>query len=489
MPTRQYAIADLVPVQLQEGLARLRTSLGVPGAFPEAVLADARQAARTPQLRHDDLTDVPFVTIDPPGATDLDQALHITRMPRGYIVRYAIADVAAFVHPDGPVDRESHKRGQTFYAPNHRTPLHPELLSENAASLLPGGNRPALVWELHLGKQGSLTGAHVRRAMVQSRAQLHYPGVQRSLANGTAPELVELLREVGQLRCQLEVARGGVSLPIAEQEVIAEGNHWRVDYRSPLPVEDWNAQLSLLTGMAAASMMLQGRVGILRTLAPAEENGLLRLRRTAKALNLSWPAAMSYPDFIRSLNPVGRREAAMLNAATMLFRGAGYAAFHGKAPGEHRHAALAAEYAHCTAPLRRLVDRYVGEICLALSAGTEVPEWVLAALDKLPAEMAGSTARVNKYERGIVNLVEALTLSSSIGDVFTGTVIELDDKRNVGTMQISDPAVAARVRGEGMRLGAEIRARCLTADVLTGTVEFRVEPNRATRSEAVKPVE
>ena len=44
---------------------------------------------------------------------------------------------------------------------------------------------------------------------------------------------------------------------------------WHVVFRAPLPVEDWNAQISLLTGMAAAGMMLEAGVGILRTLPPA----------------------------------------------------------------------------------------------------------------------------------------------------------------------------------------------------------------------------
>ncbi len=89
---------------------------------------------------------------------------------------------------------------------------------------------------------------------------------------------------------------------------------------------------------------------------------MARLRRVAHALRVPWPEERSYPDFIRSLDPRRAPDAAMLNASTALFRGAGYVTFQGELPDQPVHAALAGEYAHVTAPLRRLVDRYAGEI-------------------------------------------------------------------------------------------------------------------------------
>ena len=71
--------------------------------------------------------------------------------------------------------------------------------------------------------------------------------------DGTADEPLALLKEVGELRLAREAARGGVSLPLPEQEVSIEGDHWHLEYRAQLPTEQWNAQISLLTGMAAAS--------------------------------------------------------------------------------------------------------------------------------------------------------------------------------------------------------------------------------------------
>ena len=100
-------------------------------------------------------------------------------------MRYAIADVAAFVTAGGLVDAEAQRRVETLYAPDRRTPLYPPVLSEGAASLLPGQTRPALVWTLDLDRDGELTRTDVRRAVVRSREQQDYPTVQAQLDAGT----------------------------------------------------------------------------------------------------------------------------------------------------------------------------------------------------------------------------------------------------------------------------------------------------------------
>ena len=474
MPTRHLAFLDDVPAPLREGLRQLRDGLGVPDDFPDEVLTAAAQAAAQPRLPERDLTALPFLTIDPEGSVDLDQAMHLGRDGDGYLIRYAIADVAAFVRAGDPIDQEAHFRGETLYAPNQRTPLHPSALSEGAASLLPGQLRPALVWELRLDAAGALVDATVGRARVMSRTQYTYDQVQRLIDEGGAEEGLLLLREIGLLREQQERDRGGVSLGVPEQEIRVEGATWTLQYRTPLPSEGWNAQISLLTGMAAGRMMIAGGIGILRTLPPAEDAAIARLRRTAQALGISWPHKQPYPEFVRALDPAIATHAAMLNACTALFRGAGYDAFTDGAPEGAVHAAVAAPYAHVTAPLRRLVDRYAGEICVALCAGEPVPDWAAAALDELPTAMEESGRRSRKYERGIVDLVEAMVLAPRIGQDFRGVLIDVEPSRDEGKLQLSAPAVEARVRGRRLQLGAEATASLVAADLIKGVVEFRI---------------
>ena len=474
MPALHLAIRDGAPEPIRAGLARLREELEVPEDFPADVLAEAERAASAVDLPGLDRTDLALVTIDPPGSTDLDQAVFIERDGDGYVVWYAIADVGAFVTPGGAIDREAHERGVTLYAPDGRTPLHPPVLSEGAASLLPDQLRPALLWEHRLDAAGEAVSTTVVRARVRSREQLTYAGVQDAIDAGTARESLQLLREVGRKREALEATRGGVSLQIPEQEIhVTSSGGWELEFRRTLPVEGWNAQISLLTGLQAAGIMLDAKVGILRTLPPAQQYGIDKLRRVAKGLGITWPGKVNYPEFVRSLDPAQPKHLAMLNACTALFRGAGYAAFDGEVPEQPLHGAMNAAYAHGTAPLRRLVDRYVGEACLALCAGEPVPDWVRAELDALPKAMGSATQRSNKYERGILDLVEALVLADRVGETFTGTLVEWNEKDDHGEIQLAEPAVAARLTGRRPELGEKVAARLAKADVRTGEVEFR----------------
>ena len=463
--------------QMREGIAAIQQELELSASFPESVEAAAAEAAANPRLPDLDRTDIELVTIDPESARDLDQAMHIERSGDGYVVHYAIADVAAFVRPGDPVDVEANRRGETYYGADSKVPLHPTVLSEGASSLLPDQVRPALLWTIQVDDAGEGIDVQVERALVKSRAKLSYEGVQAEIDAGTASELVGLLKEVGELRLAREAARGGVSLPLPEQELVETGEgHWELEFRRMLPVESWNAQISLLTGMAAASLMVYARVGILRTLPPADPRDVKRLHRTARALGIDWPAEQLYPDFIRSLDPSRPTHAAMVVACTRLLRGAGYVTFNGELPEQAQHSALASEYAHVTAPLRRLVDRYAGEVCVALCAGTDVPDWVVSAMAELPDTMAGSGRRANQYENAVVDLCEAELLHDRVGERFAAVVVDLDEKDpRKGDITIQDPAVEAKVTGTAdLPLGEEVSVELVSADPRTRDVEFRL---------------
>nr|WP_307832835.1 RNB domain-containing ribonuclease [Streptomyces clavuligerus] len=451
---------------LTAALRALRSDLQVPGGFPDAVLAEATAAADHPRLPETDVTDLPFFTVDPPESTDLDQAMHLARHDSGYRVHYAIADIAAFVTPGGAVDTEAHRRVQTLYFPDTTVPLHPPVLSENAASLLPGRTVPALLWRIDLDAEGRTVAADVRRALVRSRARLDYETAQGLIDTSTAEKPLALLRTVGLLRQALERERGGISLQVPEQEIVEEDGGYRPAYRALRPVDGWNAQISLLTGMTAAEIMTATGTGILRTLPLAPDGAVTRLRHAAKALRINWPHHVAYADVVRSLNPRDPRHAAFLQECTGLLRGAGYTVFTGgRIPTPSVHAAVAAEYTHCTAPLRRLVDRYASELCVVACAGAGIPEWVLAALDDLPEEMAGGARRANAVERACVDLVETAVLQDRVGELFDACVIDVHERDPAaGTVHLEDPAVVGAVESDRpLPLGERVRVRLTRA--------------------------
>jgi exoribonuclease R len=464
----------------------LRRELELPDAFPPAAEREAEQAAglltRASDDARSDRTDLAFVTIDPASSRDLDQAVRLEkRAGSGYRVYYAIADVAAFVPPGGALEAETWRRGQTVYLPDGKVPLHPETLSEGAASLLPDVDRPAVLWTIDLDADGATTDVRLDRAWVRSRAKLAYPGVQADADAGRLPEPIALLPDVGRLLVARGLARGAINLPIPEQEVEPDGDGWRLVLRAPVPAEEWNAQISLLTGCSAAGIMLTGRTGLLRTMPEPESGALRRARLMAAALDLDWPEGAGLGEVLAALDPASPRGAAFVDHAAELLRGAAYLAFDGDVPERAGHGAVGAPYAHVTAPLRRLADRYATEACLALTAGREVPEWVRLALPRLPEVMATTDRRANAASRGAVDLAESVILTDRVGGIFDAAVLDVDEPRPNGKprpaggqIALDDPPVRARCEGE-LPLGERVRVRLVRADPAVRQVLFRLE--------------
>jgi exoribonuclease R len=170
---------------------------------------------------------------------------------------------------------------------------------------------------------------------------------------------------------------------------------------------------------------------------------------------------------------------ALRRAASSLLRGAGYAAFDQAAgtapPADPGHGGIGAPYAHVTAPLRRLVDRFSTEVCLAVAAGAALPEWLTAALPTLPSVMAESDAVAAKVERACVDRTEAALLASRVGAEFAAVVLRASGPENEpGEVFVAEPPVLAK--GTGVpRAGEVVRVELVEADPTTGRITFRAE--------------
>lgn len=454
------------------GFGHLRAEFELPESFRADVLAEAEAAALDPtESDREDATDLPLVTIDPPGAKDLDQAMALSRRGAGFRVHYAIADLGAFVAPGGPVDREARRRGQTLYLPDGNVPLHPPVLSEDAASLLPGEPRPAVLWTIDLDSRGEPVATRVRRALVRSTEQFDYETVQLALAAGTAHPSITALPELGRLRRELAVGRGAVELQLPEQAINGDaGDGWVLGMRPRNEVDAWNAEISLLTGMAAAAIMIEARVGVLRTLPGADEDSIEWLRRSAQALGIEWPPGASVSELLAGLDPARPESMALYACTTRLLRGAGYTSFEGTLPPSTTHAGIGAPYAHVTAPIRRLVDRFAAEVCLAVSAGRDVPDWVRAALPELPVLMSASDTLAARVEHACIDQVEAWMLAERIGGTFEAVVLRAEEAR--AEILVEDPPVMGKCAGVNLPEGERITVRLTGVDVAKRKVSF-----------------
>jgi exoribonuclease R len=444
------------------GLDLIREEVGVPGAFPPAVLAAADAAvARRPGAEHVDRTDRRFVTLDPATSVDLDQAFAIERAGDDIVLHYAIADVGWFVRPGDPLDVEAFERGVTVYLPDRRAPLYPPQLSEGAGSLLPGVDRPAVVFTVRIADDGAARLDGVERWLVRSQAKLAYDSV--------APDdLPDGFTEIHRRVTAAEEARGSSRVEFPEQEVDRDDDgRYALRFRPRSLPEEQNATMSLATNLAVADALLAAGTGLFRVMPEVDGRHERRLRHTARAFGLEWPAGASLERFERSLPRDDPRTSAFLLAVR---RAAGGAAYRPFVPQERPwHAAIAAPYAQATAPLRRLQDRYVIEAALAVASGRPVADEVEAAFQRLPGAMAQAEQRANRAERLALDLAEAVVLAGREGEIFDAVVI---DEGDWGVeIQIADPAVLVRASARRVDPGDEIRVRLVEADVDARRIE------------------
>jgi exoribonuclease R len=447
---------------LAGGLAAIRAQYAVPAGFPPEVEAAAAEAAGRFPDEHVDRTAVPFLTLDPASSTDLDQAFAIERAGSDLLLRYAIADVAWFVRDGDPVDREAWARGTTIYLPDGKAGLYPPALAERAASLLPDGPRPAIVLMVRVDPAGQVRLDGAERALIRSRAKLGYAKV-------TPADLPADFADLARRVAAAEDARGAsrVEPPQQEVEVDAAGR-FQLGFRPRRDAEDQNAALSLSANLAVADALWAAGTGLFRVMAGPDERAVRRLRETARAFGMDWPADLALDRFERGLDPANPRHAAFMMAVRRAGEGARYEPFRaGERPW---HAAMAATYAHATAPLRRLADRYVLRAVLAVTAGKPVPAEVADAFERLPPVMARADARDGQIGRAVIDLAETALLAGQEGQAFAAVVT--DSAESGARIQLCDLPVVARVAAPAAQPGDRISVTLVEADPVRRLLRF-----------------
>ncbi|MFL9840561.1 RNB domain-containing ribonuclease [Sphingomonas sp. ST-64] len=447
---------------LTRGLRSIRTEFQVPQGFPPEALTAAEAAARRVPGDHADWTGRHFVTLDPASATDLDQAFAIERAGRDLILHYAIADVAWFVDEGGPIDAEAWHRGETLYLPDGKAGLYPPVLSEGAASLLPDGPRPAVAFSIRVDAHGAVRLDAATRVVIRNRAKLAYETVREAdLPDGFADLAARLTRA--------EAERGAARVDPPEQEVSAgPDGRLALVFRERHPSEDQNAALSLACNMAVADALIAHGTGLFRVMAEPASGAVDQLRIVAQALEIDWPAAATLSQFERRLDPADPRHAALMLAIRRAGNGATYRAFD---PGETPwHAAVAAPYAHATAPLRRLADRYVIQAALAVANGLAVPAHVTAAFARLPKAMARADGRAARIDAAVIAMAESVTLAGREGERFAATVTDIGERG--ASVQLCGLPVTARIEATGLTPGDSLDLVLVEADPARRHIAF-----------------
>jgi exoribonuclease R len=221
-----------------------------------------------------------------------------------------------------------------------------------------------------------------------------------------------------------------------------------------------NAALSLAANLAIADVLYRHQTGLFRVMPEPNDWAIRRLRHSATAFGIEWPKTMSLEDRQRDLDPNDPKQAAFMLAIRRSGAHATYAPFQ---PNEKPwHSAMRATYVHATAPLRRLADRYVTEATLAVANGRSVSDGVTAAFGRLPDVMNRADSRAGQVDAAVLELAEAVVLCDRAGEIFDGTVTDIDQRG--ARIQLADPAVITRVPVNGLEIGASVRLRLEEAD-------------------------
>ncbi|BCX17250.1 MAG: ribonuclease R [Geminicoccaceae bacterium] len=512
----------------------LAVEAGLPVAFPAPALALAAKARVPTRRGRVDLRDLPLVTIDGEDARDFDDAVFAApdddpTNPGGHRITVAIADVAWYVRPGDALDRAARERGNSVYFPDRAIPMLPEALSNDLCSLRPGEDRASLAAHLRIDARGRLLDWRFERALIRSRARLTYRQVQAAVDGtpdeATAPLLDPVLRPLFDAYAVLAEARrlrGTIDLDLPERKIVfdPQGRIVGVEKRERLAAHRLIEEFMILANVAAATVLEEAAQPCLfRVHDRPDPLKLAALADYLERIGVPWTRGAKSPaDFDRLLARLADH-ALRESVAQLVLRCQAQAVY---SPRNIGHFGLHLRcYAHFTSPIRRYADLVVHRTLvkvLGLGAG-RLGETTVDELEELGRHLSLCERRAMECERGALERMIALHLSSRIGALFAGRVtgvqrfglfVTLDETGADGLVPIAglgeeyfrhDEAhhrLIGERSGESFGLGDRVVVELVEVDVATGTLLFRLEEHERApgapllppprRGRAVRPI-
>ena len=470
---------DLAAIARQEMLER--------GFLPDFSPEVARQLAgiqASPGAGLQDLTGLLWSSIDNDDSRDLDQIEWAERVAGGIRVRVGVADVDSAVAIGTPIDAHACHDTTTVYAGVSIFPMLPERLSTDLTSLSENGDRAAIVIEMTVAADGSLSGDSIYPARVRNRAQLTYNGVGPWLeGQGAAPPKVSASADLAaQLKLQDEAAQalrearhkmGALTFDRVEtQAVVVDGQ-----------VRDVVAREHNRAAQLIEDFMIAANEVMARTLRAA---GVSSLRRVVKDPE-RWPRIVELaaahgeklppePDAAALNEMLMRRKAADpqhfadVSLAVLKLMGPGeYAVARAGETGLGHFALAAQDYTHSTAPNRRFADLVTQRLLKALGSAAPYGD------DELDAIARNCTLKENaarKVQRDMNKRLAAVALAGRVGQTFQAMVTGVTPK-GVFVRSLAPPVEGRLMRGEeGVDVGDRLRVKLLATDPVRGFIDF-----------------
>ena len=483
----------------------------LPVAFTEAAEKQAQNLKVPPVDKdHEDLRQIPFVTIDGADARDFDDAVWAEETNEGFHVMVGIADVAWYVRPGSALDMDARLRGNSTYFPDRVLPMLPFELSNGVCSLNPNETRASMVCEVWLNRQGKKLRHTFRRALIKSVRRLTYPEVQAAL-DGKTP-IVGLEREINTLHkvyrvlAKLRANRGVLELDVPERQVIldAKGKVKAIKVRESLDSMKLIEELMILANVAAAETLESADVPTMYRVhdRPSDEKRE-RLNAFLTSLHYKGVRENAQPkDFNAILTKAdGTKQDYAINE--FVLRSQSQAEY---SPENIGHFGLAlSHYAHFTSPIRRYADVLVHRAlikALKLGAGALTAEEA-DTFGNIAEHISATERQSAAAEMDAVDRYTASFLSGREGEVFTGRIssvtafglfVAIDEYGADGFIpfrlmtgdyyEYDDEAQQLVGRGSGKtyRMGDTIRVILMECEPETGSLLFKPISKKITLS-------
>jgi ribonuclease R len=485
---------------------------GLPGDFPADVLREAEGIA--PEVvparypHHADFTHLEFVTIDGEDARDFDDAICVHPRGEGFEAWVAIADVAEYVRPDTPLDREARERGNSFYFPDRVIPMLPERLSNGVCSLNPEVPRLAMVVRLRFDANGTRRAVQVHEAVIRSRSRLTYRQVGAWLQDadtGAIPDeaVRTMLRHAERLFGMLErlrKKRGALDLDLPEVRAVLHDNMVRsLDVQERLVSHRLIEEMMLAANTAMAEYFEERRVPLLyRVHAPPKPESVQSLNDFLAPFGLALPNKPNRPlkpaDVERILEQAsGTPVAHVLHR--LILRSMQQARY---SPDNLGHFGLAYRaYCHFTSPIRRYADLCVHRRLKAMLRN-EPPDAVLPAseLTVIGEITSVQERKQTQSEWDTQAMLTALYHTKDVGMDFDAVISGMSKRRmfvelqptlaegslsldTLGSRYILDETghrLVSRRGGHAYHLGDRLRVRIESTDPVRGLINIALEP-------------
>lgn len=404
----------------------------IPTEFPSAVVEQA-QSAEPAKVARTDLRNTPLITIDPADARDHDDAVFAETLEDGFRVIIAIADVAAFVTPDSPLDVEALKRGNSTYFPDRVVPMLPFELSADACSLKEGKDRQCLAVEIMFDRSGTKRSHKFLRAVMRSAGALSYEEAQQAIdgepserAAGLLDSVLKPLWSAYAALSQARDTRGPLELDLPERkvEIAKDGSVAGIRTKERLDAHKLIEELMIQANVCAAEELEKQKTGLLYRVHDAPSDAkIAALSEFLKTLDIKWPLGERtqtrrfnslLADFEDGENSQAVSEIVLRTQSQAIY-----------SPENIGHFGLNLEkYAHFTSPIRRYSDLIVHRALIkSLGFGPDgLSEKQAVQLDEVAEHLVRTERRSMAAEREATDRYLAHFLADRVGAEFEGRI-------------------------------------------------------------------